>query len=229
MAGKMKLGCAWALVWLLALATAAAAGGPAAVGSLVGSRNATLDGHAPLPHTVLLSGDKVAVEDGVAMVTLERGNRMILGRDSEAVFLREAGMLTVQITRGNLSLYHSPGGSSLRVKAGEVIVEPAAGPGTMGDLALADGLLVVTARDGSLEVEKEGATKEVENGHTLSVSANAARAPEPVPPGRAHLKHVVGERTLVDVGVAAGTAGAGVGTIALTRSSQQVSPVMPGP
>ncbi|HKT12799.1 MAG TPA: hypothetical protein VJW77_13330 [Terriglobia bacterium] len=44
MAGKMTPGCAWAIVWLMALATAAAGGGPAAVGSLVGSRNATLEG-----------------------------------------------------------------------------------------------------------------------------------------------------------------------------------------
>ncbi|HET7212240.1 MAG TPA: hypothetical protein VFL79_01515 [Terriglobia bacterium] len=229
MAGKILPGSAWAIVWLMILATAAAGGGPAAVGSLVGSRNATLDGHAPLPHTVLLSGDKVAVKDGLAMVTLDRGNRMILGRDSEAVFLREAGVLTIEITRGNLSLYHSPGGSGLRVKAGNVTVAPAGYPEALGEFALADGLLMVTARNGCLEVEKDGATRKVEIGHTLTVSASAARAPAPVPPGNAHLDHVLGAKTLTDFGMAGGTAGAGVGAIALTRSSQQVSPVMPGP
>jgi len=211
------------------LATTAAAGSPEAVGSLVGSRNATLDGHAPLAHTALLNGDKITVKDGLAMVTLNRGNRMILGRDSAAVFLRESDKLTVRMDRGRLSLYHPPDGSRLRVTAGSVTVAPAGGPGTLGDLVLANGLLVVTARDGSLRVEKDGATTEVEKGRTLTVAATAGRSPTPGSPGHAHLRHVFGRRSPVGLGIAAGSAGGGVSAIALARASRQVSPVIPGP
>ena len=73
------------------------AGGHEAVGSLVGSRSTTLDGQRPLPHTVLLSGDQLQVNDGLALVTLDRGNRMMLGGQAEASFLREAKILTVTI------------------------------------------------------------------------------------------------------------------------------------
>jgi hypothetical protein len=225
----MAPGFAWAMVWLMALASTAAAGGPEAVGSLVGSRNATLDGHAPLPHTVLLSGDQVAVNDGLAMVTLDRGNRMILGRDSEAVFLREADTLTVGMARGHLSLYHPRDSSRLRVKAGDVVVASAGGPGTLGELSLANGLLVVTAREGRLKVEKDGATREVERGHTITVSTTTGRSPAPAPTGHSHLKRVLNHKILVDLGIASGAAGATLASIALIRSSRQVSPVAPGP
>ncbi len=222
MSGKKWFRGVWALAWAMALAATAAAGGPDAVGSLVGSRNATLDGQAPLPHTVLLSGDQVAVNNGLAMVTLDRGNRMILGRDSEAVFLREARTLTVQMARGNLSLYHPADGSRLRIKAGDVIVAPAGEPWTLGEISLANGLLVVTARDGSLKVEKDGATREVEKGQTLTVAATAG-------PGFPSARPDFSPQTVVVAGAASGGAGATLASMALTRSSRQVSPVTPGP
>lgn len=199
------------------------------MGSLVGSRNATLDGHPPLSHTVLLSGDKVAVKDGLAMVTLNHGNRVILGRDSEAVFLRETDMLTVRVSHGNLSLYHPPEGSQLRIKAGNVIVAPAGGPGTLGELSLADGRLVVTARDGSLKVEKEGATREVEKGNTLTVSAAASRAPGSAHGGTLPASSHAAPGTTDVVAAALAGGGATVASIASTRSNRQVSPVKPGP
>jgi hypothetical protein len=229
MTKRIAPGFVWTLVWLMALATTAVAGGPDAIGSLVGSRNAVLDGHAPLPHTVLLNGDKVAVNSGLAMVTLDRGNRMILGSDSEAVFLREADVLTVRVARGHLSFYHPVDGSRLQVKAGDVTVAPAGAPGTLGELSLADGLLVVTAKDGGLKVEKDGATRVVERGRTLTVAAGAGRVPVPASPGNAHLKHILGHNALVNLAVASASGGSGVAAVALTRSSQQVSPIVPGP
>lgn len=229
MARKIAPGFAWAMVWLMALASTAAASGPAAVGSLVGSRNATLDGQGPLPHTVLLSGDKIAVNSGLAMVTLDRGNRVILGRDSEAVFLREADTLTVGMARGHLSLYHPRDGSRLRVKAGDVMVALAGGAGTLVELSLVRGLLVVTARDGRLKVEKDGATREVEKGHTLTVAATAGRAPAPAGAGVSSAPPGFSSETPVVAGAASGGAGAILASIALTRSSRQVSPVVPGP
>ena len=177
---------------------------------------------------MLLSGDKVAVKNGLAMVTLERGNRMILGRDSEAVFLRETDVLTVRMARGNLSLYHPPDGSSLRVKAGDVIVAPAGGPGTLGELSLADGLLVVTARDGSLKVERDGTTREVAKGHIMTLAIAASDAPGAVPGGTLPASSHAAPGTTAVVGAALAGSGPAVAAIASSRSSRQVSPVMPG-
>ncbi len=229
MAGKKWFRGVWALAWAMALAATAAGGGPDAVGSLVGSRNATLDGHAPLPHTVLLSGDQVAVNNGLAMVTLDRGNRMILGSDSEAVFLREARTLTVQMARGNLSLYHPADGSRLRINAGDVIVAPAGEPRTLGEISLANGLLVVTARDGSLKVEKDGATREVEKGHTLTVATTAGPAPKATGTGFPSARPDFSRQMGVVAGATSGGGGAILASMALTRSDLQVSPVTPGP
>ena len=226
---KIVTGFAWVIWGLMLLATAATAAGPDAVGSLVGSRNATLDGQPPLPHTVLLNGDKVAVDDGLAMVMLDRGNRMILGRDSEVVFLRESGQLTVQMARGTLSLYHPAGGSSVRVKAGDVTVAPAGGPGALGELSLEHGLLMVTARDGSLKVEKGGSIREVAKGHIMTLATTSIDAPGAAPGVTLPASSHAAPGTTAIVGAALGGGGATVASLASSRSSRQVSPVTPGP
>ncbi|HUX09409.1 MAG TPA: hypothetical protein VMW51_02125, partial [Terriglobia bacterium] len=47
--------------------------GSAAVGSVAGSRNATLSGEALVPNTTVFSGDNLQVRDGVAVVALDQG------------------------------------------------------------------------------------------------------------------------------------------------------------
>jgi hypothetical protein len=229
MCKRKWLSGAWTLACIVALAATAAAGGPDAVGSLVGSRNATLDGQRPLPHTVLLSGDKLQVNDGLAMVTLDRGNRMVLGGESEASFLREAGIVTVLMNRGNLSLYHPQGSSGFKVKVGDVTVTPSVGPRTLAEIALTDGLLVVTAKDGSLKVEKGGATREVAKGHTMTVPTTAGRSRSPAPAGNASARPVFNHGIAVAIGAVSAGGGATAASIALTRHSSQVSPITPAP
>lgn len=228
MARKMGL-VGWFFAWAMALTSTVAICSPIPVGSLVGSRNATLDGQQPLPHTTLLSGDNLQVNDGLAMVALDSGNRMILGRGSEASFVRDAQAVTVSLARGDMSLYHPQESSTLRVKVGDVTVAPAQGYKTLGEIAMVDGLLVITAKNGALQVEKAGATKEVNQGSTLTIATTAARSPVPVPPGNRHLKHVFNQKTLVILGVAGEAAAVTIAAIALTRSSKQVSPIAPAP
>jgi len=145
---------AWGMAWVLALTSTVAVSSPLPLGSLLGSKATTLDGQAPLPHTTLLEGDNLRVDDGLAMVTLNQGNRMVLGHETRASFLREANTVTVSLTQGNVSLYHPQASSSFRIKAGNVTVSPAKGYRTLGEVAIADGLLAVTAKDGALQVEK---------------------------------------------------------------------------
>ena len=151
-------------------------GGSMPVGALMGSKNATIDGQVPLPHTTLLSGDSLQVRNGLAVVTLEQGNRMLLGSETEASFLRDADAVTISLTQGNLSLYHPQTSRMFRVKAGEVTVTPAKDFKTLGELAMADGFLTVTAKDGTLQVEKAGTTQEVAKGNTIKIETRHERA-----------------------------------------------------
>lgn len=230
MVRKTLLICVWGLAWIVALAATAAAGGPDAVGSLVGSRNATLDGEKPLPHTVILSGDKLSVRDGLAMVTLDRGNRMVLGAKSEALFLREAKTLTVMMAHGNLSIYHPADGSGLRIKAGVVTVAPADGRKSVGEIALAGGTLLVTAKDGRLKIEKDGTTSEVGKGDTLAIATAARGAAASNLPGNLHLKYAPDHKALSGVGSSAGGASTAALALALRHHHhhRHVSPIHPG-
>ena len=202
------------------------AGGPDIVGSLVGSRNATLDGDHPLPNTVLLCGDKLQVNDGLAMVTLQRGNRVALGGQSEASFLYGVAGVTVLMNRGSLSLYHSQGGSGFKVKVGDVTIVPAGGPRTLGEVELAGGTLVVTAKDGSLDVEKEGATRKVAKGYTLTIAPAVRGAAASSLPGNPRVKYVRSDSASLDFGSTANPDGAGDFAIGL-HHHHHVSPIHP--
>lgn len=207
MTSKTRLSWILALVGIMGFAVATALASPAPVGSLMGSKNATLDGQAPLPNTVLLSGDNLRVNDGLAMVTLDQGNRMVLGSNTDASFLKEASGVTVSMTRGNMSLFHPEASKAFRVKVGDVTVMPTQGFRTMGEIAMVNGLLVVRAKDGALQVEKSGTTKKVIKGQTITIATTANRAPTPVPPGREHMKHVALTTALIGIGATAVTLG----------------------
>lgn len=211
----------------MALGSAAPLGGSMAVGALMGSKGATVDGQVPLPHTTLLSGDNLQVKNGVAMVALDQGNRMILGRGTSASFLREANAVTVSLTEGNLSLYHPQASRTFRVKAGDVTVAPANGYKTMGELAMANGILMVKARDGALKVERAGTTQEVAKGKTIQIATHEASAPTPNPPGNTHLKRL--PLLLLYFGAGAGVALLVLAIVRGGGTPPPVSPVTPAP
>jgi hypothetical protein len=228
MTWKTLPGCAWGIVWILVLAATAMAGGPDAVGSLVGSRNATLDGERPLPNTVLLSGDKLQVNGGLAMVTLKRGNRVALDGQSEASFLREAGIVTVVMKRGSLSLYHPQGGSRFRVKVGNLTIVLAGGSRTLGEVVMAGGILVVTAKDGSLDVEKDGATRKVAKGYTMTIAPAARGAAASASPGNPRVEYFRNEKASLGFGSSSGTSGAAAFAFVHHHHHSRVSPILPG-
>jgi len=167
------------LVLLVVLtASVSAFGGSAVVGSVAGSMNATMGGQALLPNTTVFSGDSLAVKDGAAVVAVEPGSRLVFGRETVASFLRETGEVTVLLGQGNVSLYRAAEGVSLRVKVGEVSILPAAGFKTLGEVALLNGVVVVTAKEGKLRVEGSGPAVEVVKGKTITLSAREARSPQ---------------------------------------------------
>jgi len=161
------------LVGLVAIAPAFA--GSAVIGSVAGSMNATVGGQALVPNATIFSGDSLQVKDGVAIVAVGKASRMVFGRDTAVSFLRDAKEVTVLLGRGNVSLFHPDESGTLRVKAGEVSIVPAAGFKTLGEIAMLNGSLVVTTKEGMLLVEHDGQTMKVAKGSKpFMLSAPAA-------------------------------------------------------
>ena len=161
------------------LAAAPVYAGSAVVGSVAGSLNATVGGQALVPNAVIFSGDSLQVRDGAAVVALENGNRMALGRETEASFLRDASAVEVLLGHGDVAMYQASNRTGMKVKAGEYEVTPATGYKTLGEVAMLNGVVTVTSKEGSLRVAGAGRTVDVAAGKSLTLTTKAMRAPEP--------------------------------------------------
>lgn len=180
MSSKNVKGQVLLLLLLLGVGTAVPGfAGSAVIGSVAGSMNATLGGQVLLPHTTIVSGDTVEVNEGAAVVAVDDTSRMVFGRQTTASFLRDANEITVLLSHGNLSMYHPQDGTPLRVKVGELTVVPAKGFKTLGEVAMLGSSVVITAKEGSLRVEGRGSALEVAKGKTITIPARAARAATP--------------------------------------------------
>jgi len=175
---QRRMGIVVGMMLVAALAVVPAFGGSAVVGSVAGSMNATLGGQALIPNTTIFSGDSLQVKDGAAVVAVGRGSRLVFGRETVASFLREASEVTVLLGQGNVSLYQGQAGVNVRVKVGTISVVPTGEFKTLGEIAMVNGVVVVTAKEGKLRVEGNGPAVEVVKGKTLTVSAKAARSPQ---------------------------------------------------
>jgi hypothetical protein len=147
--------------------------GSAVVGSVAGSMNATVGGQTLLPNTTLFSGDSLQVKDGVAVVALGSASRIVLGRDTVASFLRDSNEVTVLLGQGNVSVFHDANGMPVRMKIGDVSVVPVSGFKTLGEVAMLNGAIVVTAKEGMLRVEGNGPAINVAKGKTITVMPEA--------------------------------------------------------
>jgi len=159
------------LILLGMVAAVPAFAGSAVVGSVAGSMNATVGGQTLLPNTTLFSGDNLQVRDGVAVVALGNASRMVFGRDTSASFLRDPNQVTVLLDQGNVSVFHDADGMPVRMKIGSVSIVPASGFKTLGEVAMLNGTVVVTAKDGMLQVDKgNGQVVNVMRGKPLTVA-----------------------------------------------------------
>jgi trimeric autotransporter adhesin len=205
------------MIVLAALVAAAPVyAGSAVIGSVAGSLNATVGGQALVPNSVIFSGDSLQVRDGAAVIALENGSRMAFGRETEASFLRGSNGVEVLLGRGDVSMYQSDGRLGVAVKAGEYEVKPATGYKTLGEVAMLNGLVTVTAKEGPLKVEGGGQTVEVAQGKTITLGTKTARAPLPQTGGSQNLG---GNNTLLIAGaLGAGVVAAILAGIAMSRA-----------
>ncbi len=208
------------LIMLLLLGVMAAApvyAGSAVVGSVAGSLNATVGGQTLAPNTVIFSGDSLQVKDGAAVIALDNGNRMAFGRETEASFLREANTVEVVLGHGNVSMYQADQRTGLAVKAGEYEIAPSAGYKTLGEVAMLNGVVTVTSKQGALMVSGAGRTLQVAQGKTVTLTTTTARTPAPQTGGSQKLGSSTDE--LLDVGaLAAGVVAAILAGVAISRA-----------
>ena len=213
MTNKLKV---TAIVFAALLAAVPAFAGSAVIGSVAGSLNATVGGQALVPNSVIFSGDSLQVRDGAAVIALENGSRMAFGRETEASFLRGSSGVEVLLGHGDVSLYQSDGRMGLAVKAGEYEVKPATGYKTLGEVAMLNGLVTVTSKEGTLKVEGGGQTIEVAQGKTVTLGVKTARAPLPQTGGSQNLG---GGSTYLEAGaLAAGAAAAILAGVAISKA-----------
>jgi len=165
------------LILLGLVAAVPALAGSAVVGSVAGSMNATVGGQTLLPNTTLFSGDRLQVGDGVAVVALGSANRMVFGSDTVASFLGNSNEVTVLLGQGKVSVFHDVSGMPVRMKIGDVSVVPVSGFKTLGEVAMLNGTVVVTAKDGMLRVDNNGQVVNVAKGKTITVTSRA-KAPQ---------------------------------------------------
>jgi len=166
------------LILLGLVAVAPVFAGSAVVGSVAGTMNATVGGQTLLPNTTLFSGDSLQVKDGVAVVALGDASRMVFGHDTVASFLRDSDEVTVLLDQGNVSVFHDASGTPVRMKIGNVSVVPVSGFKTLGEVAMLNGTVIVTAKDGALSVDQgNGKVVNVAKGKTLTVTPQM-RAPQ---------------------------------------------------
>lgn len=164
---------------LLALVGAAPIfAGSAAIGTVAGSINATIGGQAILPNSTIFSGDHLQVQDGAAVIALANGSRMSLGQNTEAQFLKEESGVGVALAKGNVSMYHPAAGSNLQVDVEDWAITPGKGFKTIGEVAMLNKAVMVTAKEGTLEVEGNGQTINVAQGKTITLLPKSKAMPQ---------------------------------------------------
>jgi hypothetical protein len=159
-----------------AITTVPALAGSAVIGSVAGSMNATVGGQSLQPNTTIFSGDSLQVRDGVAVIAVGNNSRVTFGRDTVASFLRDTNEVTVLLSQGNVSMLHPNDGTPVRVKAGDISITPASGFKTLGEVAVLNGSLVITAKEGALQVEGHGSPKNVSQGQTIVLAPKTANS-----------------------------------------------------
>jgi len=153
-----------------AVASVPVLAGSAVIGSVAGSLNASVGGQVLLPNTTIFSGDSLQVRDGVAVISIGKESRVVLGRETVGSFLMDANVITFLLTQGNVSVLHATEAPVMRVKAQDVTVSPGAGFRSLGEIAMVNGAVVVTSKEGSLQVDDRGTARTVTQGQTMVIA-----------------------------------------------------------
>lgn len=152
--------------------------GSAAIGTVAGSLNATVGGQTLLANGTIFSGDQLQVNNGAAVIALANGSRMTLGSDTQAQFLEATSGVTVALNKGNVSMFHPAQGSAVAVSAEDYSITPGKGYKTVGEVAMLNKAVIVTAKEGTLHVVGNGRALDVAQGKTVTLTPKNAAMPQ---------------------------------------------------
>lgn len=152
--------------------------GSAALGTVAGSLNASVSGQALLPNSTVFNGDQLQVKDGAAVIALANGSRMTLGSETQAQFFKQSDGVAVDLAKGNVSMYHPAKGSNLAVNVQKWSITPGQGYKSVGEVAMLNGAVIVTAKEGSLHVQGNGRALDVAQGKTITLVPKTAAMPK---------------------------------------------------
>ena len=206
------------MVFLLLLGIVSAApifAGSAAIGTVAGSLNASVSGQALLPNSTVFNGDQLQVKDGAAVIALANGSRMTLGSETQAQFFKQTDGVAVTLAKGNVSMFHPAKGSNLAVNVEKWSITPGQGYKSVGEVAMLNDAVIVTAKEGSLHVQGNGRTLDVAQGKTITLVPKTAALPQ----AGTSQKLVGGGNTALEVGaLGAGVAAAVLAGVAMSRA-----------
>lgn|SRR5487761_261353 len=148
--------------------------GSDAIGTVIGSLNARIGQQTLRPNTAIFSGDILNVGNGTAVVVLEHGGRMTLGRDTDASFRIESQAVTLVLGRGIVSLFQEGQGAALRVRAASATIQTGEA-NTAGSVTRLGNALVVTVKRGVFLVKRAGKVVRIVHGQTMVVNAQGMR------------------------------------------------------
>ncbi|MGH9440095.1 MAG: hypothetical protein ACRD22_20030, partial [Terriglobia bacterium] len=174
--------------------------GSAAIGTVAGSLNASVSGQALLPNSTVFNGDQLQVKDGAAVIALANGSRLTLGSETQVQFFKQADGVAVSLAKGNVSMYHPAKGSDLAVNVQSWSITPDQGYKSVGEVAMLNDAVIVTAKEGTLHVQGNGRSINVAQGKTITLVPKTAAMPQ-----TGTSQKLVGGNT----GLAAGALGAG--------------------
>lgn len=188
--------------------------GSAALGTVAGSLNASVSGQALLPNSTVFNGDQLQVKDGAAVIALANGSRMTLGSETQAQFFKQSDGVAVDLAKGNVSMYHPAKGSNLAVNVQKWSITPGQGYKSVGEVAMLNGAVIVTAKEGSLHVQGNGRALDVAQGKTITLVPKTAAMPQ-----TGTSQKLVGGNTGLEVGaLGVGAAAAILGGVAMSRA-----------
>ena len=149
------------------------------VGSAIEGVNATLSRRELRAGATVLNGDRLQVQEGTALVGLEDGSRITLGKQTLVWFQKESRGVTTVVEQGTVDFLHpARKDSGMRLQMADVEVVPGKGFETLGEIAMSGDTLVVMTREGSLRVEGGGKSVEVGQGKMITLHSYPARAPQ---------------------------------------------------
>lgn len=207
------------------VASPLSAAGPAAVGRIVSTPVAAVNGvHIPDEGT-LFSGDRLTTgAQGWARVLLPQGEQIHLAAQSEARATRQSSGLEVELVTGRLTV-QARGENGINVRSNGLEIQPAAATKTVWEVArLGEGVTQVTAFQGAVEVRASNRTVEVMPGQSMRVEASAPAADQGGGAG-AGAGLGTGAKVLITLAVIAGL-GLAVG-IPVAIANQGQEPISP--